>query len=126
MKTIKTSILLSVLSLTACSTAVKYTCNDIEGTNCHSLSTTAEQTAYAIPSTGKSLSETANLDRNKPLYSHKLAGKQLSYVDAGKPMLTEPWVAGIYFTPHVDAQGDLDAGGYVYMKVSDSQWVLKK
>lgn len=54
------------------------------------------------------------------------SNNKLAYVSPGTPLLTEPWVVSIYFTPYVNSYGDLDTGGNIYMKIQDSEWVLQK
>ena len=54
------------------------------------------------------------------------SNNKLAYVNPGTPLLTEPWVVNIYFTPYVNSYGDLDTGGNVYMKIQDSEWVLQR
>lgn len=54
------------------------------------------------------------------------SNNKLAYVSPGTPLLTEPWVVNIYFTPYVNSYGDLDTGGNVYMKIQDSEWVLQR
>lgn len=54
------------------------------------------------------------------------SNNKLAYVNPGTPLLTQPWVVSIYFTPHVNSHGDLDTGGNLYMKIQDSEWVLER
>ena len=42
------------------------------------------------------------------------------------PFLTRPRLLRILFTPWQDEAHDLHAGGYVYIRVEESQWVLPR
>ncbi len=50
---------------------------------------------------------------------------QLEHEQAQIPLLTKPQVMRIFFNPFEDSDSDLNLGGYVYIKVSESQWQLK-
>jgi type IV conjugative transfer system lipoprotein TraV len=48
----------------------------------------------------------------------------INHVVSGDPILTKPRVLRILFNSWEDAENDLVAGGYVFVKVEDSQWVI--
>jgi len=43
-------------------------------------------------------------------------------INPGDPLLTQPQVLRIKVLPWEDAQRDLNAGGYVFIRVRESQW----
>jgi type IV conjugative transfer system lipoprotein TraV len=119
----------AVVLLNGC--AVHYSCVGVEGQNrgCESVSMVAKKTEHSLP---------VDEEENKAtLKTHKQAiinaaahayivPTALAQVNVGDPILTTPKTMRIFFAPYKDDQGDLNTGGYVYMEVTPSEWVLAK
>jgi Type IV conjugative transfer system lipoprotein (TraV) len=54
------------------------------------------------------------------------SGKALNYSVSGDPILTKPRVIRVLFNSWEDKEKDLNAGGFIYIRLRDSQWVLTK
>lgn len=52
--------------------------------------------------------------------------KALNYVVDGDPILTKPRVLRVLFNAWEDKDKDLNTGGFVYIRLRDSEWVLTK
>jgi len=48
----------------------------------------------------------------------------LNYVAPGDPILSEPRILRGLFFPWVDDDKDLQAGGYVYLRISEPKWIM--
>ena len=51
-----------------------------------------------------------------------VAKKSVSTI-TGKPILTRPKIMRILFNHWEDSERDLNAGGYVYIRLTDSEWI---
>ena len=54
------------------------------------------------------------------------ANRALNYSHPGDPILSKPLVLRILVTSWEDEDKDLNAGGYIYVRVRDSEWMLSK
>ncbi len=116
-------LLLSVFAgLAACGPT--YTCGDVPDAVCQSVSETydqvrgdAGQDSHAIftPDPPGHVTPTTPDMASSP----KDAG-------FGEPFLTRPRLLRILLTPWEDKQKDLHAGGYVYIRLEESQWVIPR
>ncbi|MEJ3634468.1 TraV family lipoprotein, partial [Vibrio vulnificus] len=54
------------------------------------------------------------------------AHRTLNYSTPGDPILTKPVTLRILFNSWQDNDKDLNAGGFVYIRLRDSEWVVNK
>lgn len=117
-----TRAILLFISFTACSPT--YTCGDFPDAVCQSVSDTFEQTQ------GRAASQSRAAAPPDPAGSGPVAapGTDPLMHDAefDGPFLTKPRLLRILFTPWQDKERNLHAGGYVYIRLEDSQWVLPR
>lgn len=124
-------VLGALVMLNGC--AARYSCVGKEGTGgCMSVSTVAKRTTNDLPE-GKVEEQSALKSRKDALKlsaqrAHLInaAPSALAQVNVGDPILTTPKTMRMLFAPFKDDQGDLNTGGYVYMQVTPSEWVLAK
>lgn len=112
-------LVISLSAFTACSPT--YTCGDVPDAVCQSVSDTFEQTQDRASSTSRAAARTGSGPVAAP-------GTEPLVQDAGVagPFLTKPRLLRILFTPWQDQAHDLHAGGYVYIRLEESQWVLPR
>ena len=110
---------LSLSAVTACSPT--YTCGDVPDAVCQSVSDTFEQTQGRAASTARAAARTGPGPVAAP-------GTEPLVHDSGFDglFLTKPLLLRILFTPWQDKEHDLHAGGYVYIRLEDSKWVLPR
>ena len=113
---------ISLSAFTACSPS--YTCGDIPDAVCQSVSETFEQTQDRVSSTSR---VAARPDQTGSGFVASPGTDPLAH-DPGfdDPFLTKPLLLRILFTPWQDKEHDLHAGGYVYIRLEDSKWVLPR
>ena len=113
---------LSLSAVTACSPT--YTCGDVPDAVCQSVSDTFEQTHGRASAASRAATQPAQTGSG-PVAA---PGTEPLVQDAGfaGPFLTKPLLLRILFTPWQDTAHDLHAGGYVYIRLEDSQWVLPR
>lgn len=121
---------LSFLFMTGCST-VRYSCtgSDKNASGCSSLSEVAQRT-------NKDITPVAIESNNSNVISRKVALKNtakklqelpvqgMNRANVGQPILTQPKTMRIFYTPFKDEQGDLNVGGFVYVQLTDPEWVI--
>lgn len=115
-------LFISLAAFTACSPS--YTCGDIPDAVCQSVSETFEQTHGRASSTSRAA---ARPDQTGSSLVASPGTEALAH-DSGfdDPFLTKPLLLRILFTPWQDKEHDLHAGGYVYIRLEDSKWVLPR
>lgn len=113
---------LSLSAFTACSPS--YTCGDVPDAMCQSVSETFEQTQDRVSLTSRAA---ARPDQTGSGLVTSPETEALAH-DPGfdDPLLTKPLLLRILFTPWQDKAHDLHAGGYVYIRLEDSKWVLPR
>lgn len=117
-----TRALLLCLSLAACSPT--YTCGDVPDAVCQSVSDTFEQTQARTAAQSRA-AVSPDPTGSGPVVA---PGADAFEPDAAfdDPFLTRPRLLRILFTPWQDKEHDLHAGGYVYIRLEESQWVLPR
>lgn len=124
-------IILAVFAgLSGCAT--QYGCTKTIGNKgCQSVSAVAKKTQGPLKedeAANKSdlKSRKKELADNTRRLQSKTGTNALNQVYVGEPILTQPQTMRIYFAPYKDEQGDLNTGGYVYMQITQPEWVLAK
>ena len=113
---------ISLSAFTACSPT--YTCGDVPDAVCQSVSETFEQTQDRVSSKSRAAARPDQAG-SRPVAA---PGTELLAHDSefDGPFLTKPLLLRILFTPWQDKEHDLHAGGYVYIRLEDSKWVLPR
>ena len=116
-------LLLSVLAgLAACGPT--YTCGDFPDAVCQSVSETYDQTWGDAGQDSHAVS-TPDPPDHVILTTPDMASSPKD-AGLGEPFLTRPRLLRILLTPWEDKQKDLHAGGYVYIRLEESQWVIPR
>ncbi len=116
----KKIILLFMFILTGCASS-SFTCGEYPSGKCKSVSTVYKETQndwvdYRKTNvTQKKNSKDFKLNLSKPT--------PLSVPLAGKPLLSKPKILRILVTQWIDEDNDFNGGGYLYVKVRDSEWI---
>ncbi len=126
MMNIKFSILtVVILLMSGCAT--NYSCSGVPDTPCRSISGVYNNTSSGIPDyrdeqeAGNTNSDSSNQSSNINIST---SNNVLNYITAGDPILTEPRILRGLIFPYEDASKDLIIGGYVFMRISESQWLM--
>ena len=132
------SICLSMLG--GCAT--NYSCGQFPTSGCQPVSTVYERTNDGFNDYRKTLYDEDNGNkaghkkgkhksnrkgRGHSESSHVHVGqahRTLNYAAPGDPILTKPVTLRILFNSWVDKEQDLNAGGFVYIRLRDSQWLI--
>lgn len=130
------------LAVSGCAT--KYTCGQYPKSGCKSVTQVYNETndgfydyrqsLYAEPNkNNKKAAQRIRGKKTKQAFSatsHSSAARiapvqyRVKPMQAGDPILTKPVVMRILFNAWEDKNKDLNAGGFVYVKVRDSQWLM--
>jgi type IV conjugative transfer system lipoprotein TraV len=78
---------------------------------------------YANENAESTSSESTEADSAVPVAQ---ANRALNYAHPGDPVLSKPQVLRILVSSWEDEDKDLNAGGYIYVRVRDSEWMLSK
>lgn len=129
MKQALTTVLLFATALTGCSTS--YTCGQFPSSGCQPVSTVYEKTNDGFHDYRKSLFDQKKNDEKKRgdgeiFINVAPAHRALDYASPGDPILTKPVTLRVLFNSWVDKDQDLNAGGFYFVKLRDSEWVLNK
>jgi hypothetical protein len=103
----------------------QYTCGAIPDSGCTPLSEVYENTSGDVYDYRKD----SQTESKKSLIAQNIikvspSTRALNYVNPGDPILTQPVVMRVLYRSFETDKSDLDAGGYVYLKMRDAEWVL--
>lgn len=120
--------LASVVS-TGCTTS--YTCGQFPSSGCQPVSAVYEKTNDGFHDYRKTLfdrkkDDKHSRDEDEILIKVAPAHQTLDYASPGDPILTKPVTLRVLFNSWVDKDKDLNAGGFYYVKLRESEWVLNK
>lgn len=101
-----------------------YTCGDFPEGGCQSVSTTYDQSRET--GTQDSHAVSASDPAGPVVVTTPDKASSPDHTGLGEPFLTRPRLLRILLTPWEDTHKDLHAGGYVYIRLEDSQWVIPK
>ena len=113
--------------LPACSSS--YTCGDFPEAVCQSVSETYDQSND--PAQNRDSRQGAPSRSRAPASASEAPASALpsSVIDQPPldgPFLTRPRLLRILVTPWEDKHHDLHSGGFIYLKLEDSQWMIPK
>lgn len=111
--------------------ATTYTCGQFPQSGCQPVSTVYERTNDGFHDYRRSLYDEEKKAKGKRTDEelHIQVGqayRALNVATPGDPMLTQPVVLRVLFNAWEDKDKDLNAGGFVYVRLKDSQWVLSQ
>lgn len=123
-------VLAGILLLNGCA-SIRYSCtgSDKNAHGCSSLTEVANRSNLDITPVAIEADKADLISRKAALKKtvKKLQdspGQALSRVNVGQPILNQPKTMRIFYTPFKDEQGDLNVGGYVYVQLTDPEWVI--
>jgi len=125
-------IFLTIILLPGCATFNdEYTCGAIPEAGCTPVSEVYDKTSGNVYDYRKDLNKTNQKDNNKeeiktPVINISSAHRVMNYVNPGDPILTKPVVMRVLYRSFENDQKDLDAGGYTYLRMRDSEWVTQQ
>lgn len=121
---------IAVFLISGCS--ARYSCGQFPESGCQPVSTVYNKTNEGYHDYRKNL---YSKKRTSGKYRYKddedrlvrigRAHKAINYKSPGDPILTKPVIMRILVSSWVDKQKDLNTGGFVYIKLRDSKWVIK-
>ncbi|MFK5948037.1 MAG: TraV family lipoprotein [Methylococcales bacterium] len=135
-------IIFGFIILNGCST--KYTCGDFPGGGCQPVSTAYDKTNGSLDdyrgdfySGSKGQTEARSVDRYSSdddydgdeegagVVINITPGKRsLSTINPGNPILSKPITLRILLNQWEDKDHDLNGGGFIFIKLQDSKWVI--
>ena len=115
-------LLMGFIGLTACGPT--YTCGEFPDAVCQSVSKTYTQSRGA--ETQDSHAVFASDPAGPAIVTAPDTASSPHDTSFGEPFLTRPQLLRILLTPWEDKHKDLHAGGYVYIRLEESQWVIPK
>ena len=126
----KCIVILAALAVMAgCSP--KFGCNQYPETGCMPVSTVYDRTNNGFVDY-RHQQDAGKAGSKGHRYNHFVddrirvgaAHKQLNYANPGDPILTQPVILRVLVAPWEDKQNDLNAGGFLYLKLRESEWVM--
>lgn len=123
-------ISLGIFMLSGCATT-RYSCtgDNRNAAGCSSLSEVANRSNTDITPVAIEADKADLISRKAALKKtvkklQDMPSHGLSRVNVGQPILNPPKTMRIFYTPFKDEQGDLNVGGYVYVQLTDPEWVI--
>lgn len=120
-------VLATALLMSGCATT--YTCGQFPSSGCQPVSTVYERTNGGLndyrqtlfdkkkEASGVSEQSTSSVEVGQ-------AHQALNYIAPGTPILKKPVIMRILFNSWIDQDSDLNAGGYVFVRLRDAEWEL--
>lgn len=103
-----------------------YTCGEIPEAGCTPVSEVYDKTSGNVYDYRKDLNKPEEEKESKvPVIKVASAHRALNYANPGDPILTKPVVMRVLYRSFENDQKDLDAGGYTYLRMRDSEWVIQ-
>jgi len=122
-------LLLGLFSLLLVGCATPYSCGKLNQSGCQSVSKVYQRTSYKENNSQATSGIRGGAEKrssSNPKIRISATSNALQTIKPGDPLLTSPTVMRILLTSWEDKEKDLNAGGYVYIRVKESQWVLGK
>ncbi len=128
MKVLRFLILASTAaSLQSCAT---YSCGEFPQAGCQPVSEVYKQTNQGFNDYRKTMNGNdkgqASAGGGPLSVSAAASVNSLNYITPGDPVLSKPKILRILVTTWEDSDKDLHAGGFIYVKVRDSEWAIKQ
>ncbi|MBQ4840001.1 TraV family lipoprotein [Pseudoalteromonas luteoviolacea] len=108
--------------------ATNYSCGQFPESGCQPVSTVYDRTNDGYHDYRRTLYDEEKSEGSRgESDAHVHVGqahRTLNYNTPGDPILTKPVVLRILFNSWEDKEKDLNAGGFVYVRLRDSEWVI--
>lgn len=119
----KIFLVLMTVFISGC--ANEFTCGQFPSSGCQPVSSVYNKTNNGVNDYRQNLF-TADQKEQKQnsLITIGRAHQAINYVAPGEAILTKPLVLRVLFNSWVDKDKDLNAGGFVYLRLRDSEWLL--
>jgi hypothetical protein len=118
--------LLSVLLVSGCSTfSNEYSCGAIPEATCTPVSDVYEGSSGNVYDYRKNLNKGGKESAKIPVIKVGTTHRAINHMNPGDPILTQPVVMRVLFRSFETGQKDLDAGGYTYLRMRGSKWVMQ-
>lgn len=120
---------LVVSAISGCAT--DYSCGQFPRSGCQPVSTVYDRTNDGFHDYRRTLYDEEKKAKGQrgDADTHVHVGqahRALNYATPGDPILTKPVILRVLFNSWEDKDRDLNAGGYVYVRLRDSEWVVNK
>lgn len=124
----KILLMFAIFSLSSC--AAKFTCGQFPQSGCQPVSAVYERSNDGLHDYRKTLFDEKNSAKNGHAGHKKKdvnihvgeAYRALNYTVPGDPLLSKPVVMRVLFNSWVDKENDLNEGGFVYIRLRESEW----
>lgn len=122
-------LILLIIGIGGCS--ANYTCGQFPQSGCQPVSTVYDRTNDGFHDYRRALYEEEKNKKNQRKdadlnVSVGQAHRTLNYITPGDPVLKKPAVLRILFNYWEDKDKDLNAGGFIYIRLRDSEWAINK
>lgn len=123
------TVLMILVAASLLSGCAKFSCGQYPQTGCSPVSENYADTNGQLHDYRHDFNKANNGEDDKkkalkPRISVSAGNKKLNYAHPGDPILSPPRVLRVLVMPWETKDGDLNAGGYLFLRVQDSQWVL--
>lgn len=120
----KISFLSVVVMLGGCSTlSSQYNCNAIVRSGCSPVAKVYEATHSKHEYRDQS-KKSGPLSQGSTRALPRQTTQTIATITPGDPLLTKPTVMRVLYNSFESTEGDLDSGGYVYLKMKESSWLV--
>ena len=102
-----------------------YSCGTIPESECTPVSDVYEKTSGNYQDHRRS----SNSERKKPkkvVVNISTSNSALNYVSPGDPLLSKPLVMRVLYRSYENDKHDLDAGGYTFLRMKESGWIVER
>lgn len=110
--------------------ATEYSCGQFPDAQCTPVSSTYEETntgyhdyRQGLFVNDKKQDGKDKSDKGQAYTAYSGYPTRLSQAESGDPLLTKPVYLRLSFNDWVDLDGNLNSGGYVYVKIKESEWI---
>lgn len=109
--------------------ATEYSCGQFPDAECTPVSSTYDETneGYNDYRKGLFVSDKKDKDEGKeipdPYADYGGYSTRLNQASSGDPILTKPEFLRLSFNDWIDLDGNLNSGGYLYVKIKESAWI---
>lgn len=111
--------------LSGCSVfSTKYNCGAIPRAGCVPVAKVYEQTHTKNEYRG--VDQKVNGSEKPVTGAAKTNATTVDSTTPGDPLLSKPKVMRVLYSSFENTEGDLDAGGYVYLRMQESKWLVER
>lgn len=117
-----------IVSISGCAVfSDDYTCGRVPESGCTPVSDVYEKSSGDfVDNRGNIYQKDEEKEKQIPNIKVSASNKAISYASPGDPILTKPVVMRVLYHSYENEQKDLDAGGYTFLRMRESEWILEK